>query len=164
MKKILVILWLCLNFTFNLVAQFNDYSNPTDQKALKAAVEIIKKFYPENDICISDTIQCSFLAGGQVDHYTDSILSYLNNEKISRNYKPIVSKYISTIFPEYTCNCGNYKYIIMFNEPYNQIIQCDVVPLDRPLSYSNTCVVGFLFRYNISGEIIQIYKSEILLF
>ena len=161
MRRIAFILIL-LFIHLTVCAQYNDFGNPVDQKALKHAVEIIKKFYPADELCVSDIISCTIMFGSQIDGKTNSTLSAIYNIKIVKDFEPIKSEYISTILSDLTCDCDKSKYVINFNEPCYGILMCDVLPVHSSLS--GITIDEFLFRYNSDGDIIQVCKNEVYLF
>lgn len=137
-----------------VAAQLRDYCDPADQKAVKKAWEYIKVFYPQDDICVSDTIETT--------QATDlSIYNHLL-ELYAAGVKPIHSEYLSKVFQKYNCQCGHYRYVAVFSEPYQGIITCDILPIDRKIGiFGAPEIVGFSFKYDKNGEIYQVSQGKI---
>lgn len=54
MKVIISLVMLCVSLT--ILGQGNTYSHKTEQEAIKSAYNVLKVYYPSNELCVSDSI------------------------------------------------------------------------------------------------------------
>ena len=158
MRIIIIMVTFC--FSLSVFAKGDPYSRERDKKALKFAYEVIKLYYPANDICASDSIKdLDYWAGFSfaVDKETIKMLYSHRFEKSCKYDKPIYSKTVARLFEQSNNECNNIKHVIDFSEPYKKMILCAILPIDRKIGI-NGCprITVFLFRYDEEGNIYQI--------
>lgn len=142
--------------------QSDPYSSIIEQSAVKQASKILEIYYPNNELCITDSIY-------DLDWYFFSSLVDTDTENILRSYRidknfayesPVYSPILSSLFHEDSIQCN--KFVADFSAPYKGMIMCDVLPKDRRIGIYGTPVISsFLFRYNNKGEIYQFNKIEV---
>lgn len=158
-----VIIFLAMVFVpSTILGQRKAYSHKTEQEALKFAYNILKVYYPSNELCVSDSIydlDWHFFE----DKVNDQTKQILSSHRIEKKFKwdsPVYSNEISSLFSSYPCD--SCKYVAHFSAPYNGMIRCDIMPKDGKIGiYGMPQISIFLFRYNEKGEVIQISKSEV---
>ena len=130
-----------------------------DLEAIKMAYNILKVYYPsDNELCVADSIY-DHEWYGFIDMVDDKTSQKLESFRIEKKYvwdEPVYSKQLFRIFGPENKNC---KYVAEFSEPYNQMIRCDILPIDRKVGMSGAPRINvFLFRYDDNGEIYQTSK------
>lgn len=150
---------LCTSIT--LCGQEDPYRHKAEQKAIKAAYNIIRVYYSDDKLCISDSVYnfgWAWSYSPSVDNETAMKLGAAERKyKVCGIKEHYYSESLSQFHCPDTCTCS--KLVAFFAEPYKGMITCDITTKDRPLYM--TYVVKFRFRYNDKGEIYQFTKYGI---
>lgn len=163
MKVFHLLTMLCVSLAMFGQGNADAYSQKTEQEAIKFAQCILKVYYPENELCFSDSIydHDRWLGSSWIDEQTQQeLISHRIKKKI---YEPTVySEYLNSLFGSEYIMCGNSKYVADFSEPYKGMITCEVLPTDRKIGIlGDPQITVFLFRYNEKGKIYQVSKSVV---
>lgn len=160
MKVIIFLTMLCISLT--ILGQGNTYSQKTEQEAIKFAYNVLKVYYPSNELCVSDSIydlDWNLFADMVDDQTRHNLITHRIEKKFIWD-SPVYSDAISSLFSSDTCDCC--KYIAEFSEPYKGMIRCDIIPKGEKIGvYGVPRISIFLFKYNEKGEIFQISKTEV---
>lgn len=171
MKLFLLLTMLCVSLATVGQGNADAYSQKTEQEAIKLAYRILKVYYPENELCVSDSVYSlhwPFFSNKVDNKAVQDLISHWK-EKIYHKtdhksfYNPTVySEDLDSIFGSEYIMCGASKYVADFSEPYKGMITCEVLPTDRKIGIlGDPQITVFLFRYNEKGEIYQVSKSVV---
>ena len=154
---------LCISSA--LFGQGNAYKRKAEQKAVKFAYEILKVYYPSNQICVSDSIYNGLPWFLFLDYVDEETKKELMSGKIlpdNRHTCPVYSKKLASLFVNYNSNCNDYKYVADFSGPYRGMIMCEILPKDRKIGiHGAPRIQEFLFKYDETGEINQVIRIEV---
>ena len=160
MKVIISLVMLCVSLT--ILGQGNTYSHKTEQEAIKSAYNVLKVYYPSNELCVSDSIydlDWNLFADMVDDKTKQNLISHRIEKKFIWD-SPAYSDEISSLFSSDSCDCC--EYIAEFSEPYKGMIRCDIIPKDRKIGiYGVPRISIFLFKYNDKGDVVQLSKTEV---
>lgn len=157
---IISLVMLCVSLT--ILGQGNTYSHKAEQEAIKSAYNVLKVYYPSNELCVSDSIydlDWNLFADMVDDKTKQNLISHRIEKKFIWD-SPAYSDEISSLFSSDSCDCC--EYIAEFSEPYKGMIRCDIIPKDRKIGiYGVPRISIFLFKYNDKGDVVQISKTEV---
>ena len=136
------------------------YSDSIDCKAVKTAYEMVKQYFPDKRICVSDTVYIK----GYCFHYQHVAAKY---QKDIQNYDQrdlkalgehdYYSESLHTLFHDDLPHNNKGDCIVTFSAPYRRMIICDVYKYGEFYrGYSNREIHEFLFLYDEDGEIIKL--------
>lgn len=160
-EKICVIIVFCMPLCG--FCQKNAYKSKREQTALKMAYDILKVYYPSNELCVSDSIwdlDYWFYLSTEMDEENRKYFEYYRIiEKGGKYDNPVYSKHIFKLLKNENCDNSKYKYVADFSAPNRNFILCEILPIDRRIGIKGTPIVPvFLFKYDENGEIIQINR------
>lgn len=141
------------------------YSDSIDCKAAKMAYEMVKQYFPDKRICVSDTVYIK----GYCFHYQHVAAKY---QKDIQNYDQrdlktlgehdYYSENLHTLFHDDLSLNNKGDYIATFSVPYRRMIICDVYKYGEFYrGYSNREIHEFFFLYDDDGEIIKLSAATL---
>lgn len=158
MKKILLLLMIFCSFA--CFGQRSYYTKKTDKEALKSAYRILKAFYPDKQLCVSDSIFDLEWWGYGEDKETENKLFEFRQKKNFVYDKPVRRKGLSKMLNADSLTTDGNSFYADFSQPYENMIRCDIMPLDRLIGMRGEPRIDtFLFRYDKDGNITKVTKS-----
>ncbi len=149
------------SFAGKIKGSYKDYSGAIEQKAILGAFDIIRLYYPDNDICVSDSIWDCLWDGDEIDTDTNNLLMANRSAKMYIWLDPVKSDDLTRIFSDHLIGTGQYKYTADFSDPFYGIIRCDVMPVGRRIGiFGSPTIFSWTFRYDTDGNIIQYSMGE----
>ena len=161
-----IYLLLTVLVSFPIWGQDKDYSDKTEQEALKKAYKIIKVYYPTNEVCASDTLfDIDRFGSAPIDNEERNRL-YLSRLNRKFTYDaPSYSTNVATLLQTDTCKCSATQYFAEFSNPYKGYIVCYIMPKSRIVGADSRgkdpAIAYFVFKYDESGEIYQVKKGTL---
>ena len=147
--------------SLSLYGQRNYYTKKADKDAIKSAYRILKAFYPDKQLCVSDSIFDLewFGYGRYIDSETDHKLDKYRVDKEFVYDKPVRRKGLAKMLNADSCTTDENSFYADFSGPYEGMIRCDIMPLDRRIGILGVPTIDtFLFRYDKDGSISQVTK------
>ena len=143
--------------SLSLYGQRNYYTKKADKEAIKSAYRILKAFYPDKQLCVSDSIFDLEWLG--VDKETDEKAFEYRLKKKFLYDKPLRRKGLAKMLNADSCTTDENSFYADFSEPYEGMIRCDIMPLDRRVGILGVPAYdAFLFWYDKDGSITQVTK------
>ena len=147
--------------SLSLYGQRNYYTKKADKGAIKSAYRILKAFYPDKQLCVSDSIFDLEWFGYRefIDKETsDKVYKYRFAKEFVYD-KPVRRKGLAKMLNADSCTTDENCFYADFSEPYEGMIRCDIMPLDRRVGILGVPTIdAFLFRYEKNGSINQVTK------
>ncbi len=157
--KIKICIFIMMGFVLSIYGKADPYDQEPEQKAVRLAYDILKVYYPSNELCVSDSIYDLDWDAYSKD-VNDSIRQEVKNYRINRDFvwdDPIYSRELSELFETDTCRCN--KYEVDFSAPYKHMILCEIMPKDRKIGIQGVPrISSFLFKYDEDGEVYFVRK------
>ena len=153
-----IYLFVLLLISLSLSGQSNFYTKKADKEALKSAYRILKAFYPDKQLCVSDSI--FDLERWGVDEETKKKAFEYRQKKKFEYDKPMLKKGLSKMLNADSRTNDENCFYADFSEPYEGMIICDIMPLDRLVGIRGVPTIDtFLFQYDNDGNINQVTKE-----
>lgn len=158
-----IILLLALLLSSKMLVGQNCYVDSADQTAIKSAYRILKAFYPDKQLCVSDSVfdfdEWAFK--GIID---DEIYKELEAQHIANKYAlqdPMYEQGLANLLNADTCISSPNSVYADFSFPYHGMIRCDIMPINRRLAIFGI-IPQFLFFFDAEGAIYQVNKVDLI--
>lgn len=136
------------------------YSDSVDCKAVKTAYEMVKQYFPDKRICVSDSVYIKgycFHYQYVAAKYQKDIQNYDQRDLKTLGEHDYYSENLHTLFHDDLSLNNKGDYIATFSVPYRRMIICDVYKYGEFYrGYSNREIHEFFFLYDDDGEIIKL--------
>lgn len=154
---LVIILSLCVVVTRAASPKESAYSDSIECKAVKMAYEMVKQYFPDKRICVSDTVYL----GNYIYHVEDvppkykrNILTYDGIDTAECDY---YSENLHTLFYDDLSQNNKGDYTVAFSAPYQRMIICGISKYGKPYrDYFKGCNHEFFFLYDEDGVIIKL--------
>lgn len=133
------------------------YSDSIECKAVKMAYEMVKQYFPDKRICVSDTVYL----GNYIYHVEDVPPKYRRNILTYDGIDTAVCDYYSEnlhkLFHDDLSQNNQGDYTIAFSAPYHRMITCGMSKYGEPYrDYFKGNNYEFLFVYDEDGKITKL--------
>lgn len=173
MKHFIILVLSSFVFMINVAAQNKFFSNEKEKKAVRMAVDIVRGFYPDVQLLVSDTIWDDYWTAGPTKEVNKEFAEILDNHYYERLFSknlfqpPYYSKELHDLFDNINKQSQqrDIKKWIEFFEPYNNVLWCEIRPYIRwKIGIMGEPVIQtFFFRYDENGDIFQVFRSDLLI-
>ena len=159
MKRVfylLIMLWA------GLAAHAEDYyAHEVDQEAVKIAFDIIKLYYPDEKVCVSNVITDEEETL-QMFRYKENDKDYkIEDDYINETGNGTPSEALASLFASESCDC-EHKYTAYFTRPYKNMIACVVRHVNAG-SFAVGFERNFLFVFEeYENELIEMIVKKYL--
>lgn len=144
------------------------YSDSIDCKAAKMAFEMVKQYFPDKKICVSDTVYVmgyEFHIQEVASKYKLDVMDYgINLPRYSYlGINDYYSENLHKLFHDDLSQDNKGDYTVAFSPPYRRMIICDVYKYGRQYrSDANWEMHEFFFLYDEDGEIIKLSATILM--
>ena len=139
------------------------YQNETEQKALKMAYEMLKVYYPNGELCVSDSIWDENDWYSFISVIKKKDQDFFDNFRMNKGWKydkPVYSEHIANIFKSEIYDPEKLKYFADFSRPYRGYFLCEIMPLDRQVGiFGSPTTYLFMFHYDENGDIVRLIRQ-----